>query len=710
MSTTYFHVWELPSLAGLLFLGIERSYRTYRELLTGPQLFAMFLLRSVHDIIKSDKALQVDILLSAARKGFPPAQGVAQRVIESYGMQAIDHLTEAESKAWLEVAVSSGLALRTCRVEQIAPQDFETSRGIFHGNSGYNQFYSPISRPAKVISNQEEGSEEAQWKDSVDDYNNNLVHQLATYGEVERIQALLDTNLSEINERNTLGETALYKACLSGHWEIVLLLCQNGADASLAASERRITCLHWLFNFPTSHMEQIICAMMAAGAGVNAKLAGRGSLINYHFPLRWPAGSPLHWAVAVSSVGAVKALISHGADVLIRNGQDPYKADENVRQLHSHGTAEQGEFSETPETCLGLNPIDLAVANHDWRILEIFSSSHPGNTATLFAVDEEGYSPFHRLSLNRIGTTVTGLRFWCPAFMGGETTRKNNILRTVQVLKAMGGDINQLTGSPSTFGLSGAQGGLSTLMIAVTKSDHEVVEILCNEGADVNLQNTCGRTALTLMFDLNVAGSSPPGSVSAIVKSLVDHEADVNYRSPDGITPLLCASSSGDLEAVKILAKKGVEMTSTTGLLAIAHMLIGMRHVKNMVYSFVSITESQQIEADLAVLIKSHVAHAARSNPLLIGDKGKTLLHCCANAALLACVEALVDAGAAVNAIEDIGTKSYVDRYHIDNGSKVHGTPLDVVLQTEKLFETSRSDRLSQESKWSLSFALHIFY
>lgn len=115
------------------------------------------------------------------------------------------------------------------------------------------------------------------------------------------------------------------------------------------------------------------------------------------------------------------------------------------------------------------------------------------------------------------------------------------------------------------------------------------------------------------------------------MKSLVDHEADVNYQNPDGVTPLLSASSSGDLEAVRILAKKVVEMTSTTGSLAIAHM---MQHLRNMVQSFFSITESQQREADLAVLMKRHVAHAARSNPLLIGDKGK---HCFISVQTLRC-------------------------------------------------------------------------
>lgn len=77
----------------------------------------------------------------------------------------------------------------------------------------------------------------------------------------------------------------------------------------------------------------------------------------------------------------------------------------------------------------------------------------------------------------------------------------------------------------------------------------------------------------------------------------------------------------------------------------------------------------------------------------------KTLLHCCANVALFACVKVLVDAGSFVNAIKALREKIFVDGYTTGVGSKVHGTPLDVLMQTEKLYETRQSDRLSQASK-----------
>ena len=98
MSKDFTHPWKLPSLAALSFVGLEKSYRAYSEDLTGGQLFAMFLLLSVHGITNPGKSLQVEVLLHAARKGFTPAQGVAQRVISSYGMSADHPINDEEER------------------------------------------------------------------------------------------------------------------------------------------------------------------------------------------------------------------------------------------------------------------------------------------------------------------------------------------------------------------------------------------------------------------------------------------------------------------------------------------------------------------------------------------------------------------------------------------------------------------------------------
>ena len=704
LSTTYAHSWTLPSLASLLFRGLEKSYRTYHETLTGGQLLAMFLLRSISDITNPNKTLQIEMLLKAARKGFVPAQGVAQRVISSYDMEAFAQISTGEAEEWLKNAVSTGLCITDFEREIMAPHDVKTCRTEFRNDSGYNQFYSPVVRIGSESSIDERLTNISLDGKQADAYKNNLAHRLAAYGKIRELRALLDSKSLSVNEQNVFGETALIKACLAGHSEAVLLLCEKGADASIGTTGRKDVCLHWLFNFEGTNAQRVADALIKAGADPDLNLLGRSSLVNYHFPFRWPPGTPLHWAVVAHNTDAVGTLIFHGAVPVIRNGYDPYKADKNVRQLHSHGTAEQGEFSETPETCLGLNSIDLAVADHNWKVLETISSCYKGRTTDLFGVDEEGYSPFHRLSLNRISNTVTGLRFWHPAFKGDIESRKQNIRRTVQKLKAMGGDIDQLTGSPKQPGLSGAKGGMTALMIAVTKSDVEVVDILCQEGANVNLLNRCGRTALIFMQDLNVSGASPPGSIAAIVRSLVSYGADVHYESPDHVTPLLCAASSGDLNAVQILADNGVSLTDNTeGVLAVAHMFVDMRHSKNMDHSNMSVEDSERRETDLACFLQKYVAPAARSNSLLVGDKGRTLLHSCGTAALFACVRVLVEAGASVNPVESAGTQTFVGGYTIGqydkaDQSKVLGTPLDVVELTERIFEVSRSDRLSRES------------
>ncbi|EXJ92140.1 serine/threonine protein kinase [Capronia epimyces CBS 606.96] len=707
-STSYHHPWELQSIAALLVQGIEKSYSTYGPFLTGAQLFAMFLLRSVQDIARSDKKLQIAILLDAARTGFPPAQALVKRVLVSYDLPVSEHMSDREARKWMHNALETGYLPSEMETESLDARELQEDRITFRNNTGYNQFYSPITTLADArfhfIEDDQAVTDQGHWHPSCDQYKNDVIHQLAAHGQDDALKLLLEATPINLNKRNSLGETALYKACLAGHWNTVILLCQNGADASIPATDRNMTCMHWLFNFPAAQVVHVFHALSSSGADMDAKILGRNPLVNHHYPLTWPLGAPLHWAVGACNGAAVRVLLENGADPCIRNGQDPYRTDENVRQLHSHGTSETGEWSETPENCQGLTPVDLAVARREWRILELFASCcHKDD---LLRVDEEGYSPFHRLSLNMIGTAVTGLRFWYGAFRGDKATRKLQIRRTVETLRVMGGDINKLTGSPTNPGLGGAQGGMTALMIAVTKSDEEVVDILCQEGADPNIQNGCGRTALTLMLDINVHGSSPPRSIAAIVRSLTDHRADVEYRSPDGVTPLLCAASSGDLEAVQILAEKGLVMTNPEGLLAVTHMIVGMRHAKNLDHAFMSIQESEQRELALAAFLARYVAPAAKSNALLVGeaDQGRTLLHCCATAAVFTCVKVLVEAGAAVNPVESAGTRNQIGSYTIGVFSSadrdiIHGTPLDVVEQMERIFELSKSIRLSQPSK-----------
>ncbi|KAK5645047.1 hypothetical protein RI129_006347 [Pyrocoelia pectoralis] len=82
------------------------------------------------------------------------------------------------------------------------------------------------------------------------------------------------------------------------------------------------------------------------------------------------------------------------------------------------------------------------------------------------------------------------------------------------------------------------------LLLAAEKGYTQVVQLLLENGADVNAENNCNLTALCYA----VMQSDEKG-----VKMLLDYGAHTEYHTSSGVTPLLLASSIGCLEIVKLL-------------------------------------------------------------------------------------------------------------------------------------------------------------
>jgi uncharacterized protein len=81
------------------------------------------------------------------------------------------------------------------------------------------------------------------------------------------------------------------------------------------------------------------------------------------------------------------------------------------------------------------------------------------------------------------------------------------------------------------------------------KKDHtKVAALLLEKGADVNARDEAGRTALI--------AASYDGK-SKVVELLIEKGADVEAKSSDGSTALISAAGRGQTEVVKLLLKKG---------------------------------------------------------------------------------------------------------------------------------------------------------
>ena len=96
-------------------------------------------------------------------------------------------------------------------------------------------------------------------------------------------------------------------------------------------------------------------------------------------------------------------------------------------------------------------------------------------------------------------------------------------------------------------------GGSTSLMNAVLYSDLATVRDLLTRGADVNIRNDVGATAL--MWALTDAEKT---------RALVEAGADVNARSDDGRTPLMIAAGiPGSAPTVKLLLDRGAQVNAT---------------------------------------------------------------------------------------------------------------------------------------------------
>jgi ankyrin repeat protein len=677
----FVHPWRLPSLAAFLFQGLEKSYQRYKTWMTGPQLFAMFLLKSYGEVRKVDKSLQMEMLLAAAEKGHIPAQAVVSRVSQSY------NIPHDVNKTFLYNGASYGSLLARRELEILDSALAFEALDKFRSSTGFNQFYSPL------VATDE-------YSDDIKDAGDNTyIHFLSARGEFQKLRESLLANGTtlNINARNFRGETALYKACLTGCWETVRELCQHRADASISVLLNEVTCLHWLFNFPSTHVDQIATVLVNVGADLNALASPTPSIIDYHFPFSWPSGTPLHFATFASNPTAVTTLLKLGARAGLHNGRDPYLSDENVRQLHRHGTAEEGEFSEPDKPCLGLSSVDLATAMHDATVLECIRT-HSAEDA-LFSPDEEGYTPFHRLSYLRVVRTYHGLRFWYPAFTGKSNDVKERLIKTIKVLQSMGGDINQLTNTPARPALRGVS-GLSPLQIAVTKSDCEAVAALLECGADPNMVNRDGRSPLTLLAHVDDPCVTP-NSLPNIVGLLLKYSPKVNHKSLDDVTPLGAAIASGSMPSVQALIDAGADPSSAeSGVNIIAELMHQSSYQRRLQPPSVkSQAEAEAREQDIVRILKWLDLGSPKSLWVSKVDKDNgSLLHYASRAGLVDCVTVLINADLDINCIRKlhfVGAKP--PSYSGTAGFMPAGTPLDIVERQHEDFISGKRDRMSQE-------------
>ena len=111
------------------------------------------------------------------------------------------------------------------------------------------------------------------------------------------------------------------------------------------------------------------------------------------------------------------------------------------------------------------------------------------------------------------------------------------------------------------------------IRMAVAEDDLEAVERLLREGAEINAVK--GEFKTSILMEAAVRGNV------GVMKLLIENGADLNMTDKDGWTALMGATVQGHMESVKLLLEQGVEVNAKNhnGETALV-MAAGMNHTE----------------------------------------------------------------------------------------------------------------------------------
>lgn len=677
------HRWALKDISRFRLEGIQQAFQKYPDSINDNDLFVGFLqmtYQSVGEDIKFTSA-HIQMLLVSAENGFAPAQAVINRVFQSYNIEWPSEYVK-KRLYWLSRGTEAGCMIARSDLMNIDSGLAQNATATFSKEGAFRKHYS-IQLNEKWAETETQNRSDTYNPKQNNRNGANESDASPGFSAGQGTNAHIEFHPIFEAETDLSKSEILYVACLAGCSTVVRQLCHDGVNAGEFGKSNGATCLHWLFNFQPEDMNEVATLLISSGANVNSHLKATRPVPRFFFPFTWPAGTPLHWAVEASSTSAVTVLLRHGIDCRSRNKIDPYAYNEDCRYLDNYKNIADSSFSTPPGQSEGLSALDIAVANHDWIILDTIVATGCKETGICDS-DEEGYTPFHRLEHNWIGHTLSGSCFWHGAFWGSQSDRYDNILRTIKALQVMGGNINCLTRLSKSSPQSGSRpGSLTPLMLAVRKVDIHAARALLACGADPNIRNNLGLNALSVLPEAESPGISFQ-DLGSLVKLLLKIGVDPVLPSlSQGWSPLKSAINSECLEAISLILEAGGDPSmKQPNVSLIAELLYKF----NIHAHFLSSGTHQTWEVnddELARLIREKIFGKRKAIETGVMENvdphQASLLHYAANSGLLKVVEVLIQAGAKV----DSRTKRAFHCYETPSmyNSLADGIPLDCVIQ-----------------------------
>lgn len=268
------------------------------------------------------------------------------------------------------------------------------------------------------------------------------------------------------------------------------------------------------------------------------KLIAEGSKVNFK---QSNGATPLHFAIQAGHLDAVKLLMDHGAEVNVQGvqGWTPLMLVFTSGHFHLAPMLVDRGADVTAFLDNGAKALDICVESCAPLEFTELLISHGANVKL---IDRTGLTPLHRCA--RVG---------------------NKDVAALLVDHDAKVDANDSKGLTPLFG-------------AAIGGNDEVAAFLLSKGAIATQRSSAGDTPLhyvalgagegtfrklAIAQDIIVAASSSKGPrhYSEVAELLVANGAQVNALNSSGTTPLYQASLGGNAELVKVLLKKGADLS-----------------------------------------------------------------------------------------------------------------------------------------------------
>lgn len=369
------------------------------------------------------------------------------------------------------------------------------------------------------------------------------LHLAAQNGSANMIRRLLDAG-ADVNEAVNLGETALMTAARTGKVEAAEALLERGAKIDARELWHGQTALMWAA--AQSHAD-MVAALIEHGADVNARsnVEEWERQVTAEPRAKWlpPGGmTPLLFAAREGCVACVPVLVDAGADV------DMTTPDGISPLLSALINGHYDVAAELVDAGTDVNLVDYTGRGALYAAVD-FNTMPSSNRPAPKVIDNE-HTAFDLINmlLERGADPNAQLDRLAPyrakLDRGNDTVLTKGATPLLRAAKA--GDIAAMR----TLLAHGAdpklttKDGVNALMIAAglgtTEQDTtgrykteeqaiEAIEILLNQGLDIDAVDSRGRTALH--------GAALQG-YDKVVNALAEHGAKLDVKDKDGFTPL----------------------------------------------------------------------------------------------------------------------------------------------------------------------------